>query len=62
MSAEQGRHHRPRYNLLYRSIGYIPVDNSNSHRAPLNYSGVCLCELMFGQVQIQVLCGGYIRE
>ena len=46
---------------LVRYVGYILVDNSHLHttpQAPLNHSGVCLCELMFGQV----LSGGCIRE
>ena len=58
---QNGVHHRPIYNLLYRSVGYILVDNSHLHptpQAPLNHSDVCLCDLMFGQV----LSGGYIRE
>ena len=54
-------HHRPIYNLVYRSVGYIPGDNSHvrfTPQAPLNHSGVCLCDLMFGQV----LSGSDIRE
>ena len=63
MSPEQGASQT--YNLCYE--GYIPVlvDNSHLHttpQAPLNHSGVCLCDLMFGQVEVQVLSGGYIRE
>ena len=35
-------------------MGYIPVDDSHLHttpQAPLNHSGVCLCDLVFGQHQ-----------
>ena len=41
-------------------MGYIPVDSELRFTppAPLNHSGVCLCDLMFGQVQVQVLSGG----
>ena len=44
-------YHRPIYNVLYRVVGYIPVNNSHLHptpQAPLNHFGVCLCDLMFG--------------
>ena len=44
-------------------MGCIPVDNSRlrfTPQAPLNHSGVCLCDLMFGQVQVQVFSGGFL--
>ena len=53
MSPEQGT--LQTYNLLYVDVGYIPVDHANldtTPRAPLNHSGVCLCDLMFGQVGV----------
>ena len=41
---------------------YIPVDNSHLHltpQAPLNHSGFCLCDLMFGYVE--VTSGSFFR-
>ena len=48
---------------ICRYVGYILLDNSHLHptpQAPLNHSGVCLCDLMFGQTY--KCSGGYIRE
>ena len=51
----------PKQGTSQTYVGYIAVDNSHLHptpQYPLNHSGVCLCDLMFGQV----LSGGYIRD
>ena len=50
----QNRVHHRHNNLSYRYVGYIPVDNSHLHptpQAPLNHSGVCLCDLIWSSVK-----------